>query len=214
LLIAMAVSTKRGTVVGPDRRERHAMIELMNNACHEAGHVVAALAVGRCVESVWVRPNAGCTRFELLPELASTTQVRQQLLIDVAGYAADAIAILADPVPLRFRRADSQKVHDISRNLRELGVLRGILPAVVLDQRSDEVQTWNTVCLLPGSAAELLAEVERAETRAEELLRQRWRCVQELACELARMDDGHLTGPEVLKIVVLAGGVAPLATDC
>jgi hypothetical protein len=200
-------------MVGYGTTEEDMMIDLIENAYHEAGHAVAALALGRQLESVWVQPDAGCTRMELLPECPTTAQVREQLLIDVAGWVARAMYNNPSRVPARFQRFVSQEVHHLSRNLRALGVLRGVAPADELDQRSDEVQAWNAVSRLPGTAAEHLDEVERAETAATELLRLNWPCVERIASTLWQSQEGYLAETELQKIIELAGGVKRPAAD-
>src|SRR5260370_923814 len=112
--------------------------ELLEYAYHEAGHVVAALEVGRLVDRVWVKPEAGCAHLQLLPDCPTVAQVREQLLIDVAGWVASALADTnGSPVPPRFQPFVSQKLHYVSRKLREAGVLTGLLEPV-LAQRLDE----------------------------------------------------------------------------
>jgi hypothetical protein len=193
------------------------MTELWDNAIHEAGHVIAALAVGRSVACVWAQPDAGCAQLQLLLAFPTTSQIREQLLIDVAGWVSLALEdTKGSPVPPRFQQFVSTKLHYVSRKLRESGMLAGMLaelPPGVPDQRSDEAQAWDAVCRLPGSFVERLAEVERAESRAEGILRRNWRCVTALASALYRKGDGCLTEAEVGNIVGAAGGVFPLTKD-
>jgi hypothetical protein len=180
---------------------------------HEAGHAVVALALDREVPFVWCSQTKGCTQVKLLPDCPTSSDIRKQLAIDVAGWAASALAdTKGRPVLPRLQRFVDQKIHFVSRKLRTCGELAG-QPLSVLEHYSDEAQAWATACRLPGSSAERLAEVERAESWAYEMLRRHRHSVDALSTALSRKGDESLSAAEVRNTVAAAGSILPLPTD-
>jgi hypothetical protein len=135
----------------------------------EAGHALVGLMTGRKVVEAWVRGKEGCVEFEPLRWFpGGVARIRRGLAVDAAGYLAEDLAAGVDRERLSRRLAGgySGPVHLDDRSaVRKAWAIR---TGELLDDYHAEQVFWQQAG--HSRHEEILAEVVRAERRAERIL--------------------------------------------
>ncbi|CCF84463.1 hypothetical protein [Nitrolancea hollandica] len=138
-----------------------------HTAYHEAGHAVAAFVLGRGFYSVSITSegnSAGRCYFAPRPEMFNP-------------WSRD---------PATQSRLEIEVITDLAGGIAER-IATGFdnVPGMA----SDVYSAIDTATYITGNEAKRLAYIERAEARAESILRQHWRAVQALAEALLRLGE-------------------------
>src|SRR5215831_13209446 len=151
---------------------RHPRGEKMTSriAFHEAGHVFVGLMTGRKVVEVWLEGKEGCVEFEPFRWFrGGVARIRRGLAVDVAGYLAKDMAAGVDRDRLSRRLAGgySGPVHlDDRAAVRKAWAIR---TGELLDDYHTDHAFWQQAG--HGRHEDILAEIVRAERRADRILK-------------------------------------------
>ncbi len=162
-------------------------------AVHEAGHVLVGLKTGRKLLQVWVRGSEGCVDFEPFRWFpGGVARIRRGLAVDVAGHLAEDLAAGVDRERLSRRLAGgySGPVHlDDRAAVRKAWTIR---TGELLDDYHTERVFWQE---------DVLAEIVRAERRAERSLKRQWVAFLKLAHALSRRPCRRMDVAQARKLV-------------
>ncbi len=141
-------------------------------AIHEAGHVLVGLETGREIVAVWVRGKEGCVEFELFRWFpGGVARIRRGLAVDVAGHLAEDLEVDCNRSRLSRRLAGGYSgpvdLDDRSAVRKAWAIRTGEL----LDDYHTQHVFWQQA--RHGRHEDNLAEIVRAERRAERILKRR-----------------------------------------
>jgi hypothetical protein len=169
-------------------------------ALHEAGHVLVGLKTGRKVVEVWVRGNEGCVEFEPFRWFpGGVARIRRGLAVDVAGYLAEDLAAGVAKERLSRRLAGG---HSGPIRLDDRSAVRkawAIRTGEVLDDYYVQHVFWQQAD--HGRHENILAEIHRAERRAERILKRQRVAFLKLAHALSRRPCRRMDLAQVRKLV-------------
>jgi hypothetical protein len=169
-------------------------------AVHEAGHVLVGMRTGRKLLQVWVRGCEGCVEFEAFQWFpGGVVRVRRGLAVDVAGHLAEDLAAGCNRERLSRRLAGgySGPVHvDDRAAVRKAWAIR---TGELLDDYHAQRVFWQQAD--HGRHEDVLAEIIRAERRAERILKRRWVAILKLAHALSRRPCGRMSAAQVVRLI-------------
>jgi len=167
----------------PDELNRRA-------AFHEAGHAVAAVAVGYRVRELWIDGDYSghCGDDHSSQETTTPAGVYRMAIVALAGWIADAI--------------NAGRPELIDERRREILELICNAAAREIEEEDDEGgDALAVACLLAdgraGDPAELLAD---ANDEAERIVREEWGTIEAVAAELLAAEPGT-TPPTALALI-------------
>ncbi len=169
-------------------------------AVHEAGHLLVGLKTGRKLLQVWVRGDEGCVEFEPFRWFpGGVARIRRGLAVDVAGHLAEDLAAGVDRERLSRRLAGgySGPVHlDDRAAVRKAWAIR---TGEVLDDYHTRRVFWQQA--ERQRHEDILAEIVRAERRAERILKRQWVAFLKLAHALSQRPCRRMDVAQVRKLV-------------
>jgi hypothetical protein len=168
-------------------------------AAHEAGHVLVGLNTGRKVVKVWVRGKEGCVEFEPFRWFPGVARTRRGLAVDVAGFLAEDLAAGCnrDRLSRRLAGGYSGPVHlDDRAAVRKAWAVR---TGELLDDYHTQHVFWQQAT--HGRHEDILAEVVRAERRAERILKRQWVALLTLAHALSRRPCRRMSARQVVRLI-------------
>jgi hypothetical protein len=142
-------------------------------AVHEAGHVLVGLKTRRKLLRVWVQCGEGCVEFgpfRWFP--GGVARIRRGLAVDVAGHLAEDLAAGCnrDRLSRRLAGGYSGPIQlDDRAAVRKAWAIR---TSELLDDYYTEHVFWQQA--QNGRHEDILAEIIRAERKAEGILKRRW----------------------------------------
>jgi hypothetical protein len=169
-------------------------------AVHEAGHVLVGLKTGRKLLQVWFRGKEGCVEFEPFRWFpGGVARIRRGLAVDVAGCLAEDLAAGVDrdrlsrrlvggysgPVPIDDRAA-----------VRKAWAIR---TGELLDDYQTQRVSWQQAG--HGRHQDILAEIVRAERRAERILKRLWVAFLKLAHALSRRPCRRMSAGQMVRLI-------------
>jgi hypothetical protein len=169
-------------------------------AAHEAGHVLVGLKTGRKLLRVWVRGGEGCVEFEPFRWFpGGVARIRRGLTVDVAGFLAEDLAAGCNRDRLSRRLAGGYsgpiQIDDRAAVRKAWAIRTGEL----LDDYHTQHVFWQQAG--HGRHEDILAEIVRAERRAERILKRQWVAFLKLAHALSRRPCGRMDIAQVRKLV-------------
>jgi hypothetical protein len=171
------------------------------SAVHEAGHVLVGLSTGRRVVEVWVRGKEGCVDFEPFRWFpGGVARIRRGLAVDVAGHLAEDLAAGCN----RDRLSRLAGRYSSPIQLDDRAVVRkarAIRTGELLDDYDAERVFWQQAG--HGLHEDILAEIVRAERRAERILQRRWVAFLKLENALSRRPCGRMSARQVVRLSVV-----------
>jgi hypothetical protein len=190
---------------------------LDGTAYHEAGHAVAALAMGKPIQSVAVFPDgSGVTnsfdtldvthpRFRPAP---GRRWSRRGTLADVKWrHRGQLVYVVAGPVAEGERRLeDGGWWEDVCNEVLVSGFCRDWGPGPQEPgPPTDSSTAWLWAQILAGAqggstAADFLAAIETAERVAGRLLKHNWKAVKRVAESMLRREGMRLTGAALRRV--------------
>jgi hypothetical protein len=169
-------------------------------AVHEAGHVLVGLNTGRKVVEVWVRGNEGCVEFEPFRSFpGGVARIRRGLAVDVAGHLAEDLAAGVDRERLsrRLSRGYSGPVQmDDRAAVRKAWAIR---TGELLDDYHTQHVFWQQAD--HGRHEDIVAEIVRAERRAERILKRKWVAFLKLAEALSLHPCRQMSAGQVVRLI-------------
>jgi hypothetical protein len=169
-------------------------------AVHEAGHVLVGLKTGRKLLQVWVRGGEGCVDFEPFRWFpGGVARIRRGLAVDVAGFLAEDLAAGLDRDRLSRRLAGG---HSGPIQLDDRAAVRkawAIRTGELLDDYHTEHVFWQQAG--HGRHEDILAEIVRAERRAERILKRQWVAFLKLAHALSRRPCRRMSAGQVVRLI-------------
>jgi hypothetical protein len=169
-------------------------------AVHEAGHVLVGLTTGRKLLQVWVRGNEGCVDFEPFRWFpGGVARIRRGLAVDVAGHLAEDLAAgcIRDRLSRRLAGGYSGPVHLDDRAAARKA--RAICTGELLDDYHTEGVFWQQAT--HGRHEDILAEIVRAERRAERILKRQRVAILKMAHALSRRTCGRMSAGQVVRLI-------------
>src|SRR5262245_60602610 len=167
---------------------------------HEAGHALVGLNTGGNLLRAWCRSGGGWQDSEPLRGLpGAVARIRRGLAVDVAGHLAEDLAAGVDRDRLSRRLAGgySGPVHlDDRAAVRKAWAIH---TGELLDDYHAEHVFWQQAA--HGRHADILAEIVRAERRAERILKRRWVAFLKLAHALSRSPRGRMSAGQVVRLI-------------
>jgi hypothetical protein len=171
-------------------------------AVHEAGHVLVGTDTGRKLLRVWVRGGEGCVQFEPFRWFpGDVARIRRGLAVDVAGFLAEDLAAGVDRDRLSSRLVGgySGPVHlDDRAAVRKAWAIR---TGEILDDFFVQRVFWQQAD--HGRHEDVLAEIIRAERRAERILKRRWVAFVKVAHALSQRPCRRLRAAQVVRLIGL-----------
>src|SRR5262245_40173539 len=169
-------------------------------AAHEAGHVLVGLKTGRKLLRVWVGGKEGCVEFEPFRWFpGGVARIRRGLAVDVAGFLAEDLAAGRDQERLSRRLAGGYsgpvQIDDRSAVRKAWAIRTGEFLGDYHTRRVFWQQAGH------GWHEDILAEIVRAERRAERILKQQWVPFLKLAHALSRRPCGRLSAGQVVRLI-------------
>ncbi len=169
-------------------------------AVHEAGHVLVGLKTGRKVVEVWVRGNEGCVEFAPFRWFpGGVARIRLGLAVDVAGYLAEDLAADVSRERLSRRLAGGYsgpvQIDDRAAVRKAWAICTGEL----LDDYHTEQVFWQQADY--GRHQDIVAEIVRAERRAERILKRKSVAFLKLANALSRRTCGPMSARHVVRLI-------------
>jgi hypothetical protein len=149
---------------------------------------------------VWVRGGEGCVEFEpfrWFPD--GVARIRRGVAVDVAGYLAEDLAAGCnrDRLSRRLAGGYSGPVQlDDRAAVRKAWAIR---TSELLDDYDAERVFWRLAG--HGRHEDILAEIIRAERRAERILRRQWLAFLKLAHALSRRPCRRMDVAQVRKLI-------------
>ncbi len=169
-------------------------------AVHEAGHVLVGLKTGRKLLRVWVQGKEGCVEFEPFRWFpGGVARIRRGLAVDVAGFLAEDLAagVNRDRLSRRLAGGYSGPVQiDDRAAVRKAWAIR---TGELLDDYYTERVFWQQAG--HERHPDILAEIVRAERRAERILKRQWVAFLTLAHALSRRPCRRMDVAQVRKLV-------------
>jgi hypothetical protein len=169
-------------------------------AVHEAGHALVGLNTRRKLLRVWVRGKEGCVEFEPFRWFpGSVACIRRGLAVDVAGHLAEDLAAGCnrDRLSRRLAGGNSGPVHlDDRAAVRKAWAIR---TGELLDAYHTERVFWQQAG--HGRHEDILAEIIRAERRAERIIKRQWVAFLKLAHALSRCPCGRMSAGQVVRLI-------------
>lgn len=169
-------------------------------AVHEAGHVLVGLKTRRKLLRVWVQGREGCVEFEPFRWFpGGVVRIRRGLTVDVAGHLAEDLAAGCNRDRLSRRLAggysgpiqfDDRAAVRKAWAIRIGEILEGYSVQQVFWQQADH-----------GRHEDVLAEIVRAERRAERVLKRQWVALLKLAHTLSRCPCGRMSAGQVVRLI-------------
>jgi hypothetical protein len=169
-------------------------------AVHESGHVLVGLNTGRKLLRVWVRDGEGCVEFEPFRWFpGGVARIRRGLAVDVAGHLAEDLAAGCNRDRLSHRLAGgySGPIHLDDRAAVRKGW--AIRTGELLDDYHTRHVFWQQAD--HGRHEDILAEIVRAERRAERILKRRRVAFLKLAHALSRHPCGRMSAGQVMRLI-------------
>src|SRR5690242_7308772 len=169
-------------------------------AVHEAGHVLVGLKTRRKLLRVWVRGGEGCVEFgpfRWFP--GGVARIRRGLTVDVAGHLAEDLAVGCnrDRLSRRLSGGYSGPVQiDDRAAVRKAWAIR---TGELLDDYHTERVFWQQAD--HRRHEDILAEIIRAERRAERIFKRQWVAFLKLAHALSRRPCRRMDVAQVRKII-------------
>jgi hypothetical protein len=168
-------------------------------AIHEAGHVLVGLKTGRKVVEVWVRGKEGCVEFEPFRWFpGGVARIRRGLAVDVAGHLAEDLAADCNRSRLSRRLAGGYSgpvdLDDRSAVRKAWAICKGEL----LEDYHTEHVFWQQA--RHGQHEDILAEIIRAERKAERIINRQWVAFLKLAHALSRRPCRRMSAEQVRKL--------------
>ncbi len=169
-------------------------------AVHEAGHPLVGLKTGRRVVEMWVRGKEGCVEFEPFRWFpGGVARIRRGLAVDVAGHLAEDLAAGCnrDRLSRRLAGGYSGPVHLDDRSaVRKAWAIR---TGELLDDYHVRHVFWQQAD--HGRHEDILAEIVRAECRAERILKRQWVAFLKLAHALSRRPCRRMSAGRVVRLI-------------
>jgi hypothetical protein len=169
-------------------------------AVHEAGHALIGLKTGRKLVRVWVRGGEGCVEFEPFRWFpGGMARIRRGLAVDVAGHLAEDLAAGCnrDRLSRRLAGGYSGPIQlDDRAAVRKAWAIR---TGEILDDYYVQHVFWQQAD--HGRHEDILAEIIRAERRAERILQRQWVAFLKLAHALSRHPCRRMDVAQVRKLV-------------
>jgi hypothetical protein len=169
-------------------------------AIHEAGHVLVSLKTGRKLLQVWVRGGEGCVDFEPFRWFpGGVARIRRGLAVDVAGHLAEDLAAgrNRDRLSRRLGGGYSGPIQiDDRAAVRKAWTIR---TGELLDDYHTEHVFWQQAG--HGRHEDILAEIVRAERRAERILKRQWVAFLKLAHTLSRRPCRRMSAGQVVRLI-------------
>jgi hypothetical protein len=169
-------------------------------AIHEAGHALVGLKTGRKLLRVRVRGKEGCVEFEPFRWFpGGVARIRRGLAVDVAGHLAEDLAAECNRDCLSRRLAGGYSGPIQLDDRAAVKKAWAIRTGEILDEYHTEHVFWQQAS--HGQHEDILAEIIRAERRAERILRRQWLAFLKLAHALSRRPCRRMDVAQVRKLI-------------
>jgi hypothetical protein len=179
-------------------------------ALHEAAHAIVGMACGRRLVSVSVSGHEGYTAFKPIARDhpcvgGSILRIKRLLTGTVAGYVAEAMHF--GGWPKRLRISEAVRRHGLDGGGPEMKYTVKLAKAIREGQALKDAtrRAWESPNgqspVTKPTKADIVSEIERAEERAERILRRRWDDVLRLTLSLSRRKSRRMTGAQALALL-------------